>query len=171
MAGGAHQLAQAVGAGFSAASKLGARADHSVHAILDGVPARCRGGRAGEFRRAGGEPLHLLQLDAVPRCGLPITASKPPRGWVSCHRSHTPGKATSQWRKVSRSAMFLARCQRVVNSCMRVSPIVSAAGPSRSADAGCKPALPGDAEICRTPGCALVPCEPALPEEDVAERS
>ena len=40
--------------------------------------------------------------------GLPITASKPPTGSSSCQRRQTPGKATSQCRKPSRSAISLA---------------------------------------------------------------
>ena len=66
VAGGAHQAAQAIGAGLGGVElrrkgiALGAQ-------FLDGAAARRRGGRAGEVRRAGGEPLDLLQLDAVPR--------------------------------------------------------------------------------------------------------
>ena len=40
--------------------------------------------------------------------GLPITASKPPCGRTFCQWRHTPGKATSQCSKPSRSAMVLA---------------------------------------------------------------
>ena len=66
VAGSPHQSAQTVGAPFGVIEISGQRIALGVRNSLNGGPARRRRGGAGEFRRAGGEPLHLLQLDAVP---------------------------------------------------------------------------------------------------------
>ena len=53
--------------------------------------------------------------------GLPITASKPPCGRTSCHPCQTPGKAASQCRNRSRSAMALASLHNASKSAAEAS--------------------------------------------------
>ena len=65
VAGGADDLAQAVGAGLGLVEGLGQGVALLAQA-LDAFAAGGGGGGAGEFGVAGGEPFDFLELDAVP---------------------------------------------------------------------------------------------------------
>ena len=65
VAGGADDLAQAVGAGLGLVEGLGQRVALLAQAF-DALATSGGGGGAGELGIAGGEPFDFLELDAVP---------------------------------------------------------------------------------------------------------
>ena len=66
VAGGPHQPAQMLSARCFGVIEISGQRIALRTQFANGGSARRRRGGAGEFRRAGGEPLHFLQLDAVP---------------------------------------------------------------------------------------------------------
>ena len=66
VAGTADELAEAVGAQLGGV-EFGRQRVALVAQLLDAAAAGGSGGGKGQFRKTGGEPFDLLQLDTVPR--------------------------------------------------------------------------------------------------------
>ena len=164
VAGSPHQPAQTVGAPFGVIEVRRKRIALGTQ-FLNGGSARRRRGGAGEFRRAGGKPLHFLQLDAVPgrvadhgvesaaRVGVLPLFPHPGKGRLPVQKGFAVGDGSGV---VPEGCEFGSAAQCTLSGVGGLFPWP---------DAGCKPALP-DAGC--GPALPDAGCKPALPGGDAA---